>query len=258
MIDLKSISKNTVKSPRIVVYGPPGVGKTTFAAMSEQPIFILTEEGLGDLEDIHAIPVDESGKPHVATTFADVIDCFAALGSQDHDFKTVVIDSLDALEQLIWASTCRRMGYSSIEAPGWAKGYREANTEWDEFFACVSALRDIKNMTVIMIAHSAYTHINDPERPSYDTNTLNVHKYAIPIIVGTADIVGFAAQKVYTQADAIPGKKDDKRVRAVAGVKRELRLSISPAFTAKNRYHMPDSVPLSWEEFAKYLPNGGT
>ncbi len=253
MIDLKKISKNTIAPPRIVIYGPPGVGKTTFAAMSENPIFILIEEGLGDL-DVPAIPIDETGKPRVATSFNEVIDCFAALGEQEHDYKTVVIDSLDALEQLIWASTCRRMGYASIEAPGWGKGYREANTEWKEFFDCVSALRDDKGMTIIMIAHSTYTHIDDPERPAYDTNTLNIHKYAIPIIVGTVDIVGFATQKIYTKADDIAGKKDDKRIRAIAGAERELRLSISPAFTAKNRYHMPEVVPLDWEEFEKHLP----
>lgn len=256
MIDLKSISKNTVRPPRIVIYGPPGVGKTTFASMAKNPIFILTEEGLGDLDDIHAIPVDEKGKPRVATSFAEVMDCFASLGSQEHDFKTVVIDSLDELEQLIWKSTCKRMGYASIESPGWGKGYREANTEWTQFLECVSALRDLKGMTIIMIAHSTFTHIDDPERPAYDTNTLNLYKYAAPLIIGACDVVGFATQKIYTS----PGEsksKDEKRMIAMAGAGRELRLSISPAFTAKNRYHMPASIPLDWEEFAKYLPNGG-
>ena len=255
MIDLKTISKSTIKPPRIVIYGHPGVGKTTFAAESDNPIFILTEDGLGDIET-PALPVDEKGKPRVATTFQEVIECFAALGEQDHQYKTVVIDSLDELEQLIWAATCKRLNYSSIEAPGWGKGYREANAEWVEFLNCVAYLRDFKNMTVIMIAHSVYTHIDDPERPSYDTNTLNLHKYATPLIVDTVDIVGFATQKVYTKVDD-PKKKDEARVRAIAGTERELRLSISPAYTAKNRYHMPEIIPLNWTDFAKYLPQPG-
>jgi ABC-type iron transport system FetAB ATPase subunit len=49
-IDLKSISKNVAKPPRIAIYGPPGIGKTTFAAGAPNPVFILTEDGLGDLE----------------------------------------------------------------------------------------------------------------------------------------------------------------------------------------------------------------
>lgn len=244
-IDLKSISKNIIKPPRIVVYGKPGVGKTTFAACAENPIFILTEEGLGDLEVPH-FPL--------CTTYNEVLECLAALATSDHDYKTVVVDSLDALEQLIWNSTCKRMNYSSIEAPGWGKGYREANTEWTEFLSYIDALRDEKNMTVIVIAHSVYTHIDDPEQPAYDTSTLNLHKYAIPLIVDKFDIVGFAAQQVYQATDAVSGKKDEKRVRAIAGTKRELRLSISPAFTAKNRYHMPAIIPLDYEEFAKHLP----
>jgi hypothetical protein len=254
MIDLKSISKNTIKPPRVVIYGPPGVGKTTFGAMSEKPIFILTEEGLGDL-DVPALPVDDEGKPRVAKTFREVLDCFAALGEQEHDYKTVVIDSLDSMEQLIWESTCKRMNYASIETPGWGKGYREAMDEWKDFLACVDALRE-RGMTVIMIAHTTFTHIDDPERPAYDTNTPNLHKYATKFIVDNADIVGFASQQVFSKLDPTD-KKDETRARAIPGVKRELRLSISPAYTAKNRYHMPESIDLDYEEFAKYLPKKG-
>ena len=243
MTDLTSISKNVIKPPRICVYGPPGVGKTTFAAKFPKPVFILTEEGLGDLEAEH-LPF--------CTTYEEVLGCLAALGREDHEYKTVVIDSLDALEKLIWEHTCKRMNYSSIEAPGWGKGYAEAQHDWAELIAYINALRDEKGLTVVAIAHSAYVHIADPERPAYDTNTLNLHKYANPLIIAEFDIIGFATQKVFTKVDE--AKKDDKRVRAVAGTERELRLSISPAFTAKNRYHMKESIPLDYEEFAKQLP----
>jgi hypothetical protein len=254
MIDLNKIKKDAVFPPIIVIHGQPGVGKTTFACDAENPIVILTERGLGKIS-VAAIPTDENGKPRVATSFKEVPECFAALGENDHDYKTVVIDSLDALEPLVWAATCKRLGCSSIESPGWGKGYREAtNVEWKQFFDCVSAMGDEKNMTVIMIAHSTFTPINDPERPSYDTVTLNLHKYIAPVIVEKADVVGYAAQKVYTKVDDT-SKKDEKRCRAVGAIERELRVSISPAFTAKTRYpEMPTVLPLDYDEFKKYLP----
>jgi hypothetical protein len=254
MIDLKKLSKNHYFPPVIVIHGQPGVGKTTFAAGADEPIVIMTERGLGAL-DVAAIPTDENGKPRVATSFKEVLDCFGVLAEQEHGFKTVIIDSLDSLEPLVWKATCRRLGCTSIESPGWGKGYREAtNVEWEQFFDCVSAMGDEKNMTVIMIAHSTFTHIDDPERPAYDTVTLNLHKYITPIIIEKADVVGYAAQKIYTKIDD-GMKKDEKRVRAIGEVERELRVSISPAYIAKTRYpEMPTVLPLDYDEFKKYLP----
>jgi hypothetical protein len=92
-INLQAISRNTsIQPPRIMVYGPHGLGKTTFGASAPAPIFILTEDGLGRLEVDH-FPVAKSLK--------DVQDALSSLKGE-HDFSTVVIDSLDWLDNLIW------------------------------------------------------------------------------------------------------------------------------------------------------------
>ena len=92
-INLKSIKKNTeLLPPRIMLYGPHGLGKTTFGAGAPNPIFILTEDGLGQIEADH-FPL--------ATTFTQVQEALASL-TGDHDFQTVVIDSLDWLDNLGW------------------------------------------------------------------------------------------------------------------------------------------------------------
>jgi hypothetical protein len=246
MIDLKSISKNTPKAPRITIYGPSGIGKTTFAASAPEPIFILTEDGLGDIE-VPAFPL--------ATSFEDVVGALATLGKEEHNFKTVVIDSLDWLEPLVWNATCKRLGVTSIEAPGYGKGYVESSIEWKQFFQYVTALRDFKNMNVIMIAHGAITRVEDPVHPAYDTHGLKLHKRAAAIAEEYSDIVGYAAMKTLLTTEA--AGFGEKRNRAISTGEHILYLSGTPAFMAKNRYHMPDNVSLDWEEFAKYLPNGG-
>jgi hypothetical protein len=246
MIDLKSISKNTPKPPRITIYGPSGIGKTTFAASAPEPIFILTEDGLGDIE-VPAFPL--------ATSFEDVVGALATLGKEEHTFKTVVIDSLDWLEPLVWNATCKRLGVASIEAPGYGKGYVESSIEWKQFFQYVTALRDFKNMNVIMIAHGAITRVEDPVHPAYDTHGLKLHKRAAAIAEEYSDIVGYAAMKTLLTTEA--AGFGEKRNRAISTGEHILYLSGTPAFMAKNRYHMPDNVSLDWEEFAKYLPNGG-
>lgn len=246
MIDLKSISKNSPKPPRTIVYGSAGVGKTTFAASAPAPIFILTEDGLGDIE-VPAFPL--------ATSYEEVMEALTVLGKEEHQFKTVVIDSLDWLENLVWSATCKRLSVPTIETPGYGKGYVEAAVEWREFFKFLTALRDYKNMNVVMIAHGAIVRVEDPIHPAFDMHTLKLHKRAAAIAEEYSDVVGYASLKTLLTTEATGF--GEKRNRAITTGEHVLYLSGTPAFVAKNRYHMPDVCPLDWTEFAKYLPNGG-
>src|SRR5690348_4280604 len=91
---------------RTMLYGVHGVGKSTFGAAADRPIFIQTEDGLGDI-DCDKFPV--------AGSFTEVIGMLSELFTERHAYRTVVIDSLDWLEQLIWAEVCRKRHVASIE-----------------------------------------------------------------------------------------------------------------------------------------------
>ena len=112
-ISLSQLTRaNQPKPPRITIHGVAGVGKTTFAAQAYKPVFIQTEDGLGTLNANH-FPL--------ARTFEEVLDALAALYTEEHDFKTVVIDSVDWLEPLIWGKACRDNGWASIEDAGYSR-----------------------------------------------------------------------------------------------------------------------------------------
>ena len=105
-ISLASLQRSTdVKPPRILIYGVSGVGKTTLAASAPSPVFILTEDGLGALDVPHF---------SLATSFDDILQAQGALYTEPHEFKTVVVDSLDWLEPLVWKHVCERNGWPSI------------------------------------------------------------------------------------------------------------------------------------------------
>ena len=147
-------SKVDPVAPAILLHGGPGIGKTTFGASAPSPVFVLTENGLGILTVSH-FPL--------AKSFDDVLSALAALYSEPHDFQTLVVDSVDHLEPLIHARVCKEKGFSSIEDPGYAKGYTAALKSWREYLAGLNALRLERGITIIQIAHSAIRRFNSPE-----------------------------------------------------------------------------------------------
>ena len=243
VIDLKSISKNSPKKPRIVIYGPSGIGKTTFGSSAPDPIFIITEDGLGDI-DVPHFPL--------ASSYDDVMDALKSLLGDDHEFKTVVLDSADWLEPLVWEKTCARLHVASIEEPGYGRGYVEASTEWKDLLDILTRLRDEKDMIVIMIAHGAVIKIEDPIHPAYDQNGLKLHKRAAAKVEEYADILGFCALKtlVKTEKEGF----NQIRNRAIDTGERVMYLTPSAGFKAKNRYRLPPSIPLDYSELEKLLP----
>ena len=109
-ITLASLKKKAdPKMPIVLVHGTHGLGKTSFGAAAPDPVAILTEDGLAKIEMQH-FPV--------AASYEDVMDAIAALYNEEHDRKTLVFDSLDHFEPLVWNETCRRNNYASIEAAG--------------------------------------------------------------------------------------------------------------------------------------------
>ena len=106
---------------RTLVYGVQGVGKSTFAAQAPGAIFVPTEDGTGDL-DCTRFPLMES--------FEGVLQALTALYREQHDFQTVVIDSLDWLERLVWERVCKDQRVESIEQMPYKVGYVYALDHW--------------------------------------------------------------------------------------------------------------------------------
>jgi hypothetical protein len=236
---LASIQRNTPKAPRILVHGMPGVGKTTFATGAPAPIVIQTEDGLGAL-DVPAFPM--------ATDYGQVMEALGALYQEEHSYQSLVVDSLDWLEPLVWRAVCAEHNWKSIEDAGYGKGYVEALTYWRRFFQAVTSLRDDKGMTIVMIAHSETRRIEDPTLPAYDRTDIKMHKRASALAEEYCDVIGLARMQVNT----ISENKgfNAKRTRATTTGARELLTVGQPGFLAKNRYSLPSPIPLSWSAFA--------
>jgi AAA domain len=241
--DLSSITRGKrLRAPKVVIYGPPKVGKSTFAAGAPNPIGVITEEGLDNI-DVAAFPK--------ATSLADVDSALTTLATEKHDYQTVFVDSLDWLEPLILAQVCKEQKVKNIEDIGYGKGYIMADDLWRAFFAKLDYLRDQRSMSVICIAHEQITKVKNPTlADDYDAYSLKLNKRAVGVITEWADVIGFAQHEVMTRAtDAGFNQKD---IKAVSTGARKLHLNPHPAYIAGNRYGIPD-VPLSWSAFEQAL-----
>ena len=232
---------------RVMLYGTHGIGKSTFASCAPKPIFLQTEDGLGEI-DCDKFPL--------VTNFNEAMAALSELSTEKHPYQTIVVDSLDWLERLIWAEVCRKRNVENVEEIGYAKGYVFSLTQWREFLEGLSALRADRGMTAILIAHARIERFENPETESYDRYVPRLHKLAAAIVQEWCDEVLFATYKVYTkQSDEGFNRK---RTQGVGSGERIIRTQERPAHVAKNRLNLPDELPLDWNTYAQHMANDTT
>lgn len=243
--------KGRVPPPIMVAYGTHGVGKTTFAAGAPNPVLLRIENGLGEL-DVANWPI---------TSFAEVMQAIGVLYSEEHEYKTLIVDSCDWLEPLVWAETCTRNGWATIEQPDFGKGYVAADKVWREYLEGITALRDERNMTIIQLAHEAIVNFKSPDTEPFDRHTIKLHRRGSALVQENADIIGYIGYRV----SVLKAGNDPKRqvTRGVGGGQRVLHLEERPAFVAKSRLSVPTAIDLPnsqdpvtlWQAFAQHLPS---
>lgn len=250
--DLSSVrSTKHATPPRIVAHGAEKVGKSTWAAGAPNPIFIQTEDGLNGIE-AQSFPMCES--------YDHIIACLNTLLDEQHDFQTVVIDSMDWAERLLHRKVCENEGVTSIEkaAGGYGKGYQLANELFRQILFLLDRLNKEKGMIVILVCHSKLVTIQDPELEPVDCYRMKLHSPKSGNGVGDilnewADVIGFASiVKRVSKRDG--GQQDRATYKALkSSGERKLHLDGSLAFVAGNRYGLPAELPLQWDAFMQAL-----
>lgn len=237
---LQSVTTGKVARPHLMlVYGPDGVGKSTFAAGAPEPLFLGAEEGTNHL-DVARLAVP---------SLAAFREALTELGKGGHQYQTVVIDTLDWLETLVYAEVIAtyEKKVTSIEDIPYGKGRVRALEVWRELLPSVAALRD-RGLNVIAIAHSMIKRFDDPALPQgYDRHQLKLQSGAATDVSALwrefVDTVVFATYEVSVSPD-------DKR-RGYGDGTRVLYTERRPGFDAKNRFGLPFELPMSWEAYAK-------
>ena len=222
-VNLNSLLKKKVNlPPRILIYTIPGWGKTTLAASMPKPIFIDIEDGMTGLSvDSFEIP----------KTYEDIENYIRLLINEDHDYKTVVIDTLSSLERNIYDQVCKDHKKNSVDEIGYAKGYSFALYYWEKIVDGLNILRG-KGIAPVLLAHSEVKTIQDPIVDAYDKYIIKLHKHPAAMIMQLCDEIFFGTHKTIVTKQ---GEGFSKTSKGVGQGERVILTEERPAFTAKSR-----------------------
>ena len=228
---------------KTVLYGPEGIGKSTFASHFPDPVFIDTEGGTKRL-NVARLP-----QP---TSWAMLLDEVAEVRKGSVPCGTLVIDTADWAERLCIQAVCARAKVNGIEDFGYGKGYTYVK---EEFAKLLDALEEVLNAghNVVVLAHAAITKFEQPDAVgNYDRWSMKTSKQVAPLLREWCDMLLFANYKtVVEKAGSGPNAKNK-----ASGGKRVLYTTHHACWDAKNRFDLPEEVPFDYASIAHCLPGG--
>ncbi len=232
---METVRKPVDRAVMVTICGDSGMGKTSLAATFPKPIFIRAEDGM------QAIPA--ANRPDafpVVSSVAQLWEQITAVIHEPHDYKTLVIDSVTALERLFLADV--------LAQDPKAKSINQALGGYGAGTAAIAAMHqrvrkgaglanEKRGMNVVFVAHADVETMKLPDADDYMRYSLRLPSKSLPPYVDDVDVVGFVRLEMFTKGD------EGERKRAVSTGDRELIVHASAACVSKNRYGITEPLP---------------
>lgn len=235
---LSNVTRGRIaRKPTVLIYGPEKVGKTRFAAAAKNPLIIDTEKGSGLTDASRYCP----------ESWADIVGMLEELETSEHEFSTVVIDSIDWAERLLHDALAEKAGVATVGKIGYGDGYQQAVDEWRKVLAQLERLRADKDMSVVLVGHAAVKTYKNPEGNNFDRYALKLDNRASQLVKEWVEYMLFASWETHAV-------EKDGKVRGVSG-DALIRTQHTAAYDAGARLPIPETLPLDWPAFATSIHN---
>lgn len=237
---------------RVILQGQEGVGKTTWAAAIPGALFLTCEDGGGVLDYARV----------VCPTWAELVDAVKSINrdGMPAGYTTIVIDTIDSFERLLWQHLCEQANADSIEGigGGYGKGYKMATENMAFLSQGLDTIRTRQGVNIVLLAHVHVKAFNDPSGPAYDRYEMRMYKETAALWSSWADAVIFACfdvtvlktgKKTRDNRSGIVDAGDMEKGKATK-VSRVVYTSKDAAYDAKNRHNLPEELPMEFAAFA--------
>jgi hypothetical protein len=230
------------KPTACVAYGPPGIGKTSLGAAFPGCVFLIDdqEDGISTLKASQLVAEDIPVLPP-ADSWTHVMDVVDNLQYGEHNYKTLVIDTIGGMERLLHAHVCEtefKGDWGERGFASYAKGYEVSLPKWREFLVSLDRLRTERNMAIVMLAHSLVKPFRNPQGEDYDRFVLDMHHKTWGTTHKWADMVLFLNYFTIVQ------KEKGGKAKGKGGQSRIMHTEYQAVFDAKNRHNLPAEIDM--------------
>lgn len=225
---LSSIEKPQDRKILCTLTGDAGLGKTSLAATFPKPIFIRAEDGL------QAVPSDTRPDAFpLISTVEQLWEQLTTLIREDHDYQTLVIDSVTQLDTLFmnWiVDTDPKKPRTIAQAlGGYGAGFQALSSLHGRVRKAAGILNEQKNMNIVFIAHAETETIELPDQDPYTRYNIRMQKKSVSHYTDNVDLVGYIKLETFTRGDG-------ERKKAISDGTRLLVTYATAANISKNRY----------------------
>ncbi|MEI6628629.1 MAG: ATP-binding protein [Alphaproteobacteria bacterium] len=245
-IDLKNANPKVIYvPPKIILYGRNGIGKSRFALKAPNPIFLDLDE------NIYELPITSNKTLGIPIkTYEDVMAFFGILFNQDHEFKTLVVDSLSSLEKLVIEKVLKDSNKSSLASFQYGQGYQKMMPLWEDFLQKLKNLWEYKKIIIILLAHFKEKREENLTGASYLQYKINLYEKASELLRNWCSCVLFADDEIILEDEAI---EFNRKISKVKNSTRVIHTDGGTTFLAKNTYNLPPKLPLDWNVLFNHI-----
>lgn len=215
--------KQTLADLTVLTYGPTKIGKSSWCSHADGALFLSTEPGLNSLE-VYQVPI---------TTWDELLIACGEIAEGNHEFKTIIIDTVDNAHKMCSEYICRKFKIEHESDLGYGKGYTLIFNEFQRVLTKLAFLP----YGLFLISHSQEIEI-ETRTGKYTKIVPTLPEKTRKVVLGMVDMI------LYCDIEAVPGP--DNKVIA----HRVMRTKPSIYYEAGDRTgRLPDVIDLDYEKF---------